>query len=267
MGRRRNSGSWRGNQYTVEVRIRPAFERPANAQGVEELRTTFTTGTSVTPSSLDFVGEMEVTLEPAEEPYYDPSLSGGTCFGPSSGTVSNTTAQLRLPGVTGGDASYGYNLQIVVTADVPFNFNQAAVASPCAYTCEIPCARISARRSASCGAVEVVGAEPGTVATLHNLGSSNREYSPCFAVQATDFSGNTAMGEPVCLKEKVPPVGRPERQDAPTPLGKFPGDDTGHSEAASGCRFAPSATHTSGWLLALVALGVGSLRRRSAKTR
>ncbi|MEN9580517.1 MAG: hypothetical protein RJA70_3526, partial [Pseudomonadota bacterium] len=37
------------------------------------------------------------------------------------------------------------------------------------------------------------------------------------------------------------------------------------NEASSGCSFAPSPTHTSGSLLMLAALAVGSLRRRFAR--
>jgi MYXO-CTERM domain-containing protein len=254
------------HRYTVEVKVTPKVERPANALGVEELLTTFTTGPSATPA-LEFIGKMKVALEPAEEPSYEPGrCDDGQCFcdPPTiTGTVSNTTARLSLPRVAGGDASYGYNLRIVVTADRPYNFNpitKEAVALPFG------------------DVIELVGSEPGTASTIRGLGRSDGEYSPCFALQATDFFGNTAVGEPVCLKEKVPPIGLPDAQDAGAPDGMMPAplesDDDGPrtvstddepSEASSGCSFTASATDMSGSFLVLVALGVGALRRRSAR--
>ncbi|MEN9579219.1 MAG: hypothetical protein RJA70_2228, partial [Pseudomonadota bacterium] len=181
------------HEYAIEVAVTQTLKRPADAKGVEELRTTFTTGDSAAPA-LKVVGMLEVALEAAESPVY------GSCFCGScvpAGTVSTTSAQLSLPGVTGGDASHGYQLRVVVTADVPFEFEQ--VATPKGADAGSP-------DEVQLEFLELVGEKPGTQASIGPL-HRGREYSPCFAIEATDFFGNTAIGEPLCIKDRVPLVG------------------------------------------------------------
>lgn len=195
--------------YSVTARTTSRIERPSEASGVEELNTTFTTGTESLPA-LEIVGELGVELEDYQRDYHAPC--DGTCSCPKTGIATDTRARLSLPGGRGGQKNHGYSVNVRATRDDGDTVNVEST---------------------------LVEEEAGTLLELGHL-REEAAYLPCFEVTLSDASQKLVDGQTVCLDAEIPALdtgkadpgsdaGAPRQHDVPTR------GDGGEPPAAGGC--------------------------------
>jgi hypothetical protein len=234
------------HEYLLKGQVKPEVQRPKDATGAESLQARFTTGAGAAPA-LQVVGSLKVTLEPTESDDFS-TCTPGPCTCTPTQKLRDTSARLELPAATGGDASRGYNVLVMVTQDTPFDFS-ATDGAVHVYT----------------NGAAIVQHEAGTELVMSSL-AADSEYHPCFSTQISDFSGHTLTAEPVCLKQSVPALGQPDSGKAEN----HPADvkqATGVGPAAAddaGCSFTPNRQAAGTWLEALIGASLAlALTRRA----
>ncbi len=172
--------------YHVTATTTSLAERPAEATGVEELSTTFTTGASRLPP-LSLNGTMRVELDEYERDYYPPCE--GTCSCPPDGSITDTRATVFLPGASGGQGTRGYHATVTAMSDGGATVNVNATA---------------------------VFGEAETELQLGFL-RGEEKYSPCFELRLRDLAEHTIEAQTLCLDTEIPALGEPMAIDAGNP--------------------------------------------------
>ena len=149
--------------------------RPESAQGPTELRGSFSTGEQLSPP-LEFLGELEVALEPYERDRLQ--CHSARCGCDKVGREVATRARVRIPGVQGGSPNGSYEFEFRVTD---------------------PGHKVQSSWGAD------TSGEPAE--TVSPMPTHDASYKPCFAWRVTDPAGHTREGAPVCLKDEVDPPG------------------------------------------------------------
>jgi len=170
-------------RYELVATLWQSQPRPPAAEGVEELRMSFSTGAQVSPP-LEILGELEVTLESFEADQL--RCLTGKCACDKIGQERALRARGRVPGIQGGDPLDTYLVQFWVTDGTPYDVANEHLESKVIH------------RAASVSK----GGDP--TETLFRVPLYD---TPCFSWRVVDPAGHAREGTPVCLKNTVEPGG------------------------------------------------------------
>ena len=166
-------------RYELVATLRQSQPRPPEAEGVEELRMSFSTGAQVSPP-LELLGELEVTLESYEADKL--RCLSGKCACDKIGQERALRARVRVPGIQGGDPLDTYRIELWITDAIPYDIANHDRESRVIH------------RAASVSK----GGDPTEM--LFRVPAYD---TPCFAWRVVDPAGHAREGTPVCLKNTV----------------------------------------------------------------